>query len=76
MTLGLALAIHDEALAHEPGIMIYPGTGSADGLQGDHIILAPAYNVTKVEIDMIVQALGNAIDSALARLVTAGKTAT
>ena len=34
---------------------LYPGTGSADGRRGDHIILAPAYNVTSNEIRQIVE---------------------
>lgn len=34
---------------------LYPGTGSADGRRGDHIILAPAYNVTSSEIRHIVE---------------------
>lgn len=35
-------------------ISLYPGTGCADGKNGDHIILAPAYNVTSDEIRQIV----------------------
>ena len=74
LALGFALAVHDEALALESGgVMIYPGTGSADGEQGDHVILAPAFNVDKEEIDMIVWAVGDAVDSALGKLVMAGK---
>ena len=35
-------------------ISIYPGTGTADGVSGDHIMLSPAYNVTSEDIHMIV----------------------
>ena len=38
----------------EYGISIYPGSGSADGISGDHVLLAPAYNVTKADIELIV----------------------
>jgi len=35
-------------------VSLYPGTGSADGQRGDHIILAPAYTVTEDDIRLIV----------------------
>lgn len=36
-------------------ISIYPGTGTVDGINGDHILLAPAYNVTASEVHTIVE---------------------
>lgn len=35
-------------------ISLYPGTGSADGERGDHILLAPAYTVSDEAIRHIV----------------------
>ena len=35
-------------------ISLYPGSGTADGRRGDHVLLAPAYNVTEDEIRYIV----------------------
>lgn len=35
-------------------ISLYPGSGSVDGRRGDHVLLAPAYNVTEDEIHHIV----------------------
>ena len=35
-------------------ISIYPGTGTADGVNGDHIMLSPAYNVTSEDVHTIV----------------------
>jgi hypothetical protein len=35
-------------------ISIYPGTGTADGVNGDHIMLSPAYNVTSEDVHRIV----------------------
>lgn len=35
-------------------ISLYPGTGTADGKSGDHVLLAPAYNITESEIRQIV----------------------
>lgn len=31
-----------------------PGSGGVDGINGDHICLAPPYNTTRSEIEMIV----------------------
>jgi adenosylmethionine-8-amino-7-oxononanoate aminotransferase len=31
-----------------------PGSGGIDGVNGDHIILAPPYNTTRAEIDLMV----------------------
>lgn len=35
-------------------ISLYAGSGTVDGTKGDHVLLAPPYNVTKEEIDLIV----------------------
>lgn len=37
----------------EYSISIYPGTGTADGKSGDHVLLAPAYNVTRADVEKI-----------------------
>ncbi|KAH7389912.1 pyridoxal phosphate-dependent transferase [Pyrenochaeta sp. MPI-SDFR-AT-0127] len=44
------------------GIHIYPGAGTVDGINGDHIIIAPAYNITDGEVDFIVSRVGKLID--------------
>lgn len=36
------------------GIAVYPSSGTMDGVVGDHVIVAPPYNVTAAEIDEIV----------------------
>ncbi|KAI9807041.1 MAG: hypothetical protein M1825_005758 [Sarcosagium campestre] len=53
-TDGVAMAIHDMGMLPEHGISIYPGTGSVDGIVGDHVMLAPPYTVTPDEIRRIV----------------------
>jgi adenosylmethionine-8-amino-7-oxononanoate aminotransferase len=61
------LALHQRAKvdAFERGLLIYPSGGTADGRSGDHILLAPPYNVTDDELDMIVDLLGQTIDAVL-----------
>ncbi|WQF89240.1 Putative aminotransferase class-III, pyridoxal phosphate-dependent transferase, major [Colletotrichum destructivum] len=38
---------------NEFGISLYPGTGTKDGVLGDHVLLAPAYTSTSEEIEYI-----------------------
>jgi hypothetical protein len=42
-------------------ISIYPGNGTADGVNGDHVLLAPAYNVTSGDVHMIVNTMASVI---------------
>jgi hypothetical protein len=59
------LKLHERAKADafERGLLIYPGGGTADGRSGDHILLAPPYNVTDTELDMIVGLLSETVDA-------------
>ena len=62
-----SLTLHQRAKqeAFARGLLIYPGGGAADGRSGDHILLAPPYNVTDDELDQIVDLLGKTIDAVL-----------
>jgi adenosylmethionine-8-amino-7-oxononanoate aminotransferase len=50
----------------EHGLMCYPGGGTADGTRGDHILLAPPFNVNAEHVEEAVEKLGAAVDQALA----------
>lgn len=52
----------------EFAISLYAASGTADGTRGDHVLLAPPYNVTKEEIDLIVERTGRVIESVFARI--------
>jgi adenosylmethionine-8-amino-7-oxononanoate aminotransferase len=54
-----------KAAAFAGGLGCYPAGGTADGKSGDHVLLAPPYIATSGDIDMIVEKLGYAVDSAL-----------
>ncbi|NBB97115.1 MAG: aspartate aminotransferase family protein [Alphaproteobacteria bacterium] len=56
--------IKTEAMAR--GLMVYPMGGTIDGVQGDHVLLAPPFIVTPQDVDQIVGRLSEAVDSALA----------
>lgn len=62
-----SLKLHQrvKAIAFEGGLGCYPAGGTADGRSGDHVLLAPPYIATSDDIDMIVDRLGQAVDSAL-----------
>ncbi len=49
--------------AAKNGVMILAGNAAADGVNGDTILIAPPYNVTAQEIDVIVDVLSNALDA-------------
>jgi adenosylmethionine-8-amino-7-oxononanoate aminotransferase len=56
---GIAEEVRCAAL--ELGLAVYPGTGTVDGHNGDHILLAPPFNVTAAEIDQILDRLHTAV---------------
>jgi hypothetical protein len=59
----LAESIVREARAG--GLLVYYGTGNADGVDGDLILLGPPFVVTESEIDLIVHRLASAIEAAV-----------
>ena len=61
----LELNARVKAQAMARGLMVYPTGGTVDGIAGDHVLLAPPYIATSDDIDLIVEKLGTAVDSAL-----------
>lgn len=62
------LAPKIQKAALDLGLMCYPAQGCADGVNGDHVLLAPAYTSSPEEIDTIVALTFDAVTSALAAL--------
>ncbi len=60
----LAARIKTSALEH--GLLCYPSAGCVDGRRGDHILLAPPYNVTTDELNQMVDALARTLSACLA----------
>lgn len=52
---GIAARIHAVGMSDPWNIFLYPGTGTADGFKGDHILIAPAYIITTEEVGYIVR---------------------
>jgi adenosylmethionine-8-amino-7-oxononanoate aminotransferase len=60
----VAQRVADEAFAR--GLIVYPGSGCADGVAGDLVMLGPPFTVTGEQIDEMVSLLRQAIQATLA----------
>ncbi len=49
----------------EQGLLCYPGSGTADGQRGDHVLLAPPFNITQMHVEEIIDKLAFALGAAL-----------
>ena len=56
--------IKAEAMA--AGLICYPMGGTIDGVQGDHVLLAPPFIIESAQIDELTDKLATALDRALA----------
>jgi adenosylmethionine-8-amino-7-oxononanoate aminotransferase len=61
----LNLAGRIKATAQANGLICYPSQGTADGENGDHVLLAPAYTVDSSHIEDIVDKLEKALKACL-----------
>lgn len=63
-----ALKLHAriKAAAFAEGLMVYPAGGTADGVSGDHVLIAPPFIIGEEHVGMIVERLGRAVETALA----------
>ena len=61
----LKLHARVKSAAFERGLLVYPGGGTIDGQQGDHVLLAPPYITTDAQLEQIVGLLADAIDAAI-----------
>ena len=62
----LAIADRVKQAALDRGLAIYPGTGTVDGVSGDHVIVAPPYIASDTDLHEIVGRLGEAVDAVFA----------
>lgn len=59
------IAAKIKAAAFDAGLICYPMSGTIDGRQGDHILLAPPFIIEEPQLDELVHKLDTAITSAL-----------
>jgi adenosylmethionine-8-amino-7-oxononanoate aminotransferase len=62
---GLRLAARIKQAAMDRGLLVYPGSGCADGRSGDHILIAPPFIADEAAIHLIAGRLAEAVDAAL-----------
>jgi adenosylmethionine-8-amino-7-oxononanoate aminotransferase len=60
------------AAARQDGLLVYSGTGNANGVDGDLILLGPPFVVTDDELVQITERLAGAIETVTAASRTAG----
>ena len=54
--------------ARDAGVLVYSGTGNANGIDGDTILLGPPFVVTGPEIERIVETVAAAVETATAAI--------
>ncbi|KXJ95300.1 exocyst complex protein exo70 [Microdochium bolleyi] len=52
-TAAVAMRLSELGLLDPYNIAVYPGSGTVDGFQGDHIIVSPPYNITVEDVELI-----------------------
>lgn len=57
-------------VARERGLLLYSGTGNANGVDGDVILLGPPFVITEQELVRIADGLAEAVDLALTEVGT------
>lgn len=59
------LAARIKQMAQSLGLICYPSSGTADGVNGDHVLLAPPFTIGAGHVDEIVEKLGAALAATL-----------
>ncbi len=59
--------------ARERGVLVYMGTGNADGIDGDTILLGPPFVITDDEMQRVAEVLAESIDEVTAAAMSAGR---
>jgi adenosylmethionine-8-amino-7-oxononanoate aminotransferase len=54
--------------ARDRGVLVYSGTGNANGVDGDQILLGPPFVVTDDELTRIADVVGEAVEAATAEV--------
>lgn len=67
----LGLAARFKTTALQAGLVTYPSAGCADGVLGDHLLLAPPYISTEEQIDSMIDICDDVLRQCLAEQKTA-----
>jgi adenosylmethionine-8-amino-7-oxononanoate aminotransferase len=69
----LGVAERIGSAAFDRGLIVYPGFGNANGIDGDQILIGPPLIISEGEVDALVEMLTSAIDAVEAELERAGQ---
>jgi adenosylmethionine-8-amino-7-oxononanoate aminotransferase len=58
--------------AKERGVLVYMGTGNADGVDGDTILMGPPFVITDAELQRVAEVLAESIEVATAGVEASG----
>jgi len=61
----LDLAVRYRETAFAKGLICYPSAGTVDGFSGDHVLIAPPYNISRTETDLMIDLLLETLDAVL-----------
>jgi adenosylmethionine-8-amino-7-oxononanoate aminotransferase len=59
--VAVAWRVHELGLKDGYNVYMYPGSGTVDGNRGDHVIIAPAYNITDTDVEFIVDRVSKTV---------------
>jgi adenosylmethionine-8-amino-7-oxononanoate aminotransferase len=59
----IASRLKETALEH--GLICYPMAGLIDGISGDHVMVAPPFNIHREHVHEMVEKLGNSVDAVI-----------
>lgn len=59
----IAFGYRVQKATFDAGVAVYPGACTVDGVVGDHVLLAPPYNITEEQLLVVVEALKTAYDA-------------
>ena len=71
-SLQVAQRIHKTALGRKWSMSFYPGQGTKDGVSGDHDIISPAYNISRQEVEGIVEVMVGVVEEVFEGLRSEG----
>ena len=54
------------AAARAAGVLVYAGTGNANGIDGDLIVLGPPFVITDAELKLVTEVVAGAIEQTCA----------
>lgn len=67
---GVAEQLTQKCMAH--GLVVYPGSGHADGRDGDHVLIAPPLTINAAEVEELVRRLAAGLADLESALLPAG----